>query len=104
MISTMKGLGRVLATYSFHPEAATPVHHLEKVVVLLAAEPAELGNLKVGPEVAHVVLFPLHRLGVNGRQAARLSLENLLGQRRVGVVALLLGRILRLHEHFPEAL
>lgn len=34
-------------TYAFHPEAATAVHHLEEVLVLLASEPTEAGNLKI---------------------------------------------------------
>jgi hypothetical protein len=52
-------------THSFHPKTAAAVHHLEKVVVLLAAEPAEACDFKVGPEMTHVVLLALHGLWVD---------------------------------------
>jgi hypothetical protein len=46
--------------YPFHPESPTPVHHVKELVVLLTAEPIQASNLKVAPEVAHVVLLAFH--------------------------------------------
>src|SRR5690625_2806382 len=77
-------------TYSFHPEATAAIHHLKEIVVLLAAEPVEPRNLKVGPEVTHVVLFTLHSLGVDGGRGVpiRVVLQDFLGE--IGVLVLLL--------------
>lgn len=90
-------------TYPFHPEATTSVHGLEKVLVLLAAEPAQTGNFKVGPEVAHVVALSLHSLGVNLGQGAiaRLALGNLLGEDILDDFWLFATGF---QEHFPETL
>ena len=52
-------------TYSLHPESTTLIHHLEEILVFLAAEPRQTGDLKVGPEMAHVVLLALHRLRID---------------------------------------
>ena len=53
------------STYTFHPKSSTAIHHLEKVFILLTPEPAQSGDFKVGPEMAHVVLFSFHGFGVN---------------------------------------
>lgn len=103
-------LGRcVSATYALHPEATTAVHHLEKVLVLLAPEEAQAGDLEVGPEVAHVVAFALHGLRVYLRQAIATGLgaQDLFRQgRRLRVLrGLVVLRLwLGLDEHLPQAL
>lgn len=90
-------------TYSLHPETATAVEVLEKGLVLWAAEPGEAGNLKVGPEMAHVVAVTLHGVRVNVGQStvARVGLSNLLGKAVLDDLGLLLAG---LEEHFPETL
>lgn len=59
MLASLQKGGLWLA-YSFHPKATASVHHFKEVLVLLAAEPAELRNFEIGPEVAHVVGLSLH--------------------------------------------
>ena len=97
-------------TYPLHPEPAALVHHLEEVLVLLAPEEVQAGDLEVGPEVAHVVLLTLHGVQVDLEQtvAARLAAQYLLGQGRL-VVGVVLGQLLLLlglglGEHLPEPL
>lgn len=97
-------------TYSFHPETTTTVHHLKELLVFLAAEPAQLGNLEVRPEMAHVVRLALHGFRVDFRQASttRICAHDLFGQWGlvVGIILRNLWRWLlsRLNKHFPETL
>lgn len=87
-------------TYPLHPETTAAVHHLEEVLIGLAAEKVEASNFKVGPEMTHVVLFALHALRVDLLGALGLVAGNLLGQ-----VVLLLRLVgLGLDEHLPQAL
>lgn len=60
-------------TYPFHPEASAPVHHFEEFLVFLAAEEVQTSNLKVTPEVAHIILFSFHGFWINFRDALRES-------------------------------
>jgi hypothetical protein len=52
-------------TYSFHPESSAAIHHLEEVFVLFTPKPTKSGDLKIRPEMAHVVLLALHCFGVD---------------------------------------
>lgn len=80
------------------------IHHLEEILVRLGAEEIQAGNLKVGPEMTHVVLLALHGLGVDLGQlvGAGVGAQNLLGKTRLGGFGLLLG--LRLDKHLPQTL
>ena len=113
MVSNSKGLYRRITqavTYSFHPETTTAVHHLKEILVLLAAEPAELRDLEVGPEMAHVIGLAFHGFGVDFGQAgtAGVGTQDLLGERglvvRVVFARLGCGLLSRLNKHLPEAL
>lgn len=94
-------------TYSLHPESTTLIHHLEEILVFLAAEPRQAGDLKVGPEMAHVVLLALHCLRINIWQVV-FSIEKLPWNWWAVVwIVLWLGLWLvwlRLNEHLPQAL
>lgn len=85
-------------TYSFHPEPARTIHHLEEVLILLRPEPVEASNFKVRPEMAHIVPLALHGLGVDiGKGAsARFRPEDILRHRllAIGVLGVVLGQIL----------
>jgi hypothetical protein len=81
-------------TYTLHPKPAAPIHHLEELLILLAPEEIQPGNLKVGPEMAHVVALALHGLRVHVWDA-RLALVV-----RLDVRVLALG----LDKHLPQAL
>jgi hypothetical protein len=97
-------------SYSLHPETSTAVHHLEEVLVLLTPEPVKSGNLKVTPEMAHVVCFALHGLGIYIWDGARAGLctKNVFRERLL-VLWVVLGQFVRwllrlgLEEHVPEA-
>ena len=102
-------------TYSLHPEATAPVHHLEEVFIRFAAEEVEAGDFEVAPEVAHVVFLALHRFGVDfGELAvAGLGVEDVFGQRLLFVVFwVALGQVLGLDllfwlgldKHLPQTL
>lgn len=51
--------------YPFHPESAAPVHHIEKVLIFLTSEKVQTSNLEVAPEMTHIILFALHRFGID---------------------------------------
>ena len=94
-------------TYSLHPESTTLIHHLEEILIFLAAEPRQAGNLKVGPEMAHVVLLALHRLRIDIWEVV-LSIEKLSWDWWAVVWIVLWLRLwliwLWLDEHLPQAL
>lgn len=97
-------------TYPLHPESSTAIHHLEEVLVLLTPEPAESSDLKVRPEMAHVVLLPFHCLEVdiwNGDMVWVAS-QDLFRQRVLEIWILfwnVLGWIwLRFDKHLPQTL
>lgn len=95
-------------TYPFHPESTASVHHFKELLIFLAAEEAQARNLKVGPEVAHVVALTLHSLGIDIWKTitARVGEQNLFGQRRcfrVGRSILLFWLGLGLDEHLPQS-
>ena len=86
--------------------STTSVHHLKEVIVLLASEPTQTSNFKVGPEMTHVVFLAFHSLGVDIREgvATRFILQDVLGQGRNLIHRRLRGGFLWLDEHFPETL
>src|SRR5688572_8887007 len=49
---------------ALHPETPASVHHLKESLILFAAKPTQFGNLKVRPEMACVVRFAFHGLGI----------------------------------------
>lgn len=91
-------------TYTLHPKATAVIHHLEEILVRLGPEEIQAGNLKVGPEMAHVVLLALHRLGVDIGElvGAGVGAQDLLRKAGLGGFGLLLG--LGLDKHFPQTL
>lgn len=113
-------------THPFHPEATGAIHHLEEVFILLASEPVQSRNFKVGPEMAHVVDLALHGFGINLRQRTLtgLGLQYVLGQwlrLAIRILGVFLGELVRgngaglwrtilvvtffwLEEHLPQAL
>lgn len=96
------------STHSFIPESTTAVHHVEKVLVRLAAEPIQARNFEVTPEMTHVVTFAFHGLGVDVIKVlvTGFGQENLIG--KLLLLLLRLGRLLllggALEEHLPQAL
>lgn len=97
------------STHSFIPESTTAVHHVEEVLVRLAAEPIQARNFKVTPEMAHIVALAFHSLRVDVVEVlvTGFGQENLVGK----LLLLLLlglgwGLLLRgaLQEHLPQAL
>ena len=102
-------------TYSLHPEATATVHHLEEILIRLAAEEVQAGDLEVTPEMAHVVFLAFHRFRVDfGKSAvAGLCAEDVFGERLLFVVfRVALGQVfgldllfwLGLDEHLPQTL
>lgn len=80
------------------------IHHLEEIFIGLGTEEIQAGNLEIGPEMAHVVLFALHGLRVNVGElvGAGVGAQDLLGKTRLRSLGLLLG--LGLDEHLPQTL
>lgn len=92
-------------THPLIPETTTAVHHIEEILVFLASEPIQARNLKITPEMAHVVAFTLHGLGVDVIKVVgvRVGLQDLFRQ-----LLLCIGRGLwlghGLQEHLPQTL
>jgi len=80
------------------------IHHLEEILVCLAPEEVKSGNLEIGPEMAHVILFTLHGVGIHlGRLVVTgVSTEHLLWHVGVGHLGLLVGW--GVDKHLPETL
>lgn len=92
--------------YSLHPKSSTAIHHLEEVLIFLTSEPTESCNLKIRPEMAHVVFLSLHRFWVDiwQRGAGWVTTKNFFWERILGLFWLLLFFGLRLHKHLPQPL
>lgn len=102
----MKGTG----TYSLHPKSTTPIHHLEEILILFTPKPTQARDLKVRPEMAHVVFLALHSFGVDiwEGSARGVATEYFFGEGTL-VVGVVFGDFfglfgLWLDEHFPETL
>lgn len=93
-------------TYPFHPESTTTIHHLEEVLIFLASEPTESGNLEIGPEMTHIVLLALHGFAVNERQSILSSVvaEDFFWEAPIGLIVDFLRIVMGFDEHFPKTL
>ena len=109
-VSIIRVYRALASSYTFHPKPSTAIHHLEEVFVLLTSKPTEFGDFEIRPEMAHIVLLPLHSFGIDGweRSSRWVTPEDLFRQ-RVFVVWIVFWQLfrllwLRLDEHFPKTL